>query len=74
MKEDCPEKMAILECNPSQGSISTRIWPRDIKMDSLKLKSAVTLLVPEIVLRLLEEKANTISKVKVNKIGFKVLV
>ena len=30
--------------------------------------------VPEIVLRLLEEQANTISKVKLNKIGFRVLV
>ena len=30
--------------------------------------------VPEIVLRLLEEQANTISKVKLNKIGFMVLV
>ena len=29
--------------------------------------------VPEIVLRLLEEQANTISKVKLNKIGFRVL-
>ena len=32
------------------------------------LQSAM--LVPEIVLRLLEEQANTISKVKLNKIGF----
>ena len=32
------------------------------------------MLVPEIVLRLLEEQANTISKVKLNKIGFRVLV
>ena len=31
------------------------------------------LLVPEIVHRLLEEQANTISKVKLNKIGFRVL-
>ena len=30
--------------------------------------------VPEIVLRLPEEQANTISKVKLNKIGFRVLV
>jgi len=29
--------------------------------------------VPEIVLRLPEEQANTISKVKLNKIGFRVL-
>ena len=32
------------------------------------------MLVPEIVLRLLEEQANTISKVKLNKIDFRVLV
>ena len=32
------------------------------------------ILVPEIVLRLLEEQENTISKVKLNKIGFRVLV
>ena len=32
------------------------------------------LLVPEIVLRLLEEQANTISKVKLSKIGFRVFV
>ena len=32
------------------------------------------MLVPEIVLRLLEEQANTISKVKLNKICFRVLV
>ena len=31
------------------------------------------MLVPEIVLILLEEQANTISKVKLNKIGFRVL-
>ena len=30
--------------------------------------------VPEIVLRLLEEQGNTISKVKLNQIGFRVLV
>ena len=35
---------------------------------------APKMLVPEIVLRLLEEQANTISKVKLNKIGFRVLV
>ena len=34
----------------------------------------MNMLVPEIVLRLLEEQANTISKVKLNKIGFRVLV
>ena len=32
------------------------------------------MLVPEIVLRLLNEQANTISKVKLNKIGFRVFV
>ena len=32
------------------------------------------LFVLEIVLRLLEEQANTISKVKLNKIGFRILV
>ena len=32
------------------------------------------MLVPKIVLGLLEEQANTISKVKLNKIGFRVLV
>ena len=32
------------------------------------------MLVPEIVLRLLEEQANTISKVKLNKIGFRVFL
>ena len=32
------------------------------------------MLVPEIVLRILEEQSNTISKVKLNKIGFRVLV
>ena len=32
------------------------------------------MLVPEMFLRLLEEQANTISKVKLNKIGFRVLV
>ena len=31
---------------------------------------APNMLVPKIVLRLLEEQANTISKVKLNKIGF----
>ena len=35
---------------------------------------APMMLVPTIVLRLLEEQANTISKVKLNKIGFRVLV
>ena len=37
-------------------------------------KGIWNVLVPEIVLRLLEEQANTISKVKLNKIGFRVLV
>ena len=35
---------------------------------------APKMLVLEIVLRLLEEQANTISKIKLNKIGFMVLV
>ena len=38
------------------------------------LTMAPKILVPEIVLRLLEEQANAISKVKLNKIGFRVLV
>ena len=36
--------------------------------------TAPKMLVPEIVLRVLEEQANTISKVKLNKIGFRALV
>ena len=38
------------------------------------LTTMPNMLVPEIVLRLLEEQANTISKIKLNKIGFRVLV
>ena len=35
-----------------------------------KMHSSLTVFVPEIVLRLPEEQANTISKVKLNKTGF----
>ena len=38
------------------------------------LTTTPNMLVPEIVLRLLEEQANTISKTKLTKIGFTVLV
>ena len=40
---------------------------------ALSLATTPKMFVPEIVLRLLEEQANTISKVKLNKIGFRVL-
>ena len=52
---------------PSQQTDVTKILPY-CKSDLIWV-----LLVPTIVLRLLEEQANTISKVKVNKIGFRVL-
>ena len=47
---------------------------KDFYMLKFQPSATKVMLVPGIVLRLLEEQDNTISKVKLNKIGFRVLV